>query len=133
MISWFTSGPWTHVDYVLSSGDLLGSRLYGGVLIRSPNYANFSSTQRVSIPVSTDSKVIMEKFLYLQIGKPYNIIGIIGFAAGRNWRQSNAWFCSEMIAAGMEQANIFPHLLSSPTNKVTPNNLLLAISAITDV
>lgn len=33
-----------------------------------------------------------------QIGKPYDWPGVLGIGFRRNWQESDAWFCSELVA-----------------------------------
>ena len=68
-------------------------------------------------------------FLTKQMGKPYDSTAIWGFAAGRNWRETDSWFCSELGAASIEAAKAVPALYS-PANKITPSALALTLSAL---
>ena len=72
-------------------------------------------------------------FLKTQIGKPYDHSAILGFALDRDWRQSDSWFCSELVAAALEKAGYFSFCLAAPANKITPADLLLALSATAEL
>ena len=39
-----------------------------------------------------------------QVGKPYDKLAIVAFAVNRDWRSPDAWFCDELVAAGLEHA-----------------------------
>ena len=67
-----------------------------------------------------------------QIGKPYDGEAILAFVAGRNWQDPEAWFCSELVAAGLEDSSIVLPL-AAPTAKITPADLILILSAIVPV
>ncbi len=129
LIQWFGHGWCTHVDCVLPGGNLLGARLSGGVAIRPPDYQRFSRVQRVMLPVPPEVYGQFRGFLADQIGKPYDWTSILGFMADRDWRDDDSWFCSELIAAGLEAAGYFNWPLAAVTSKVTPSDLLLALSA----
>lgn len=138
MIRWFSHGDYSHVDTVLPDGRLFGARsdrVGGqppGVFARDPSYVDGSKTFRVELPVGPQTESRYFDFLKRQEGKPYDSIGIVGFALGRNWRDNDSWFCSELVAAGLETAGYF-HALFVPSNKITPSDLLLALSVKTEV
>ena len=128
-IKWYEHGEWAHVDVIMPSGDLLGARMDGGVQARPFNYYKFTKTKRVDLYAEVAVTNSFQAWLQQQIGKPYDTDAIIGFAVERNWRDPCAWFCSELIAAGLEHAHWFPTLLYAPANKITPADLILALSA----
>ncbi len=123
LIRWFCHGPFSHVDFVMPSGNLLGARFRGGVLIRHPGYANFSKTLRMR--VRTRSAPDVYRWAQRQLDKPYDWRAILAFGAGRNWRDVNAWFCSELVAAAFDctPARLVGY---TPANRVTPNDLLIS-------
>jgi hypothetical protein len=130
LISWFGGGPaYSHVDAVLADGRLLGARQEGGVAIRAADYYGQTKTLRVEIPTTTPQTDRFWNFIDQQIGKPYDSKAIIGFVVGRDWRDPGSWFCSELIAAGLEEADLV-HKLACPANKVTPADLVLILSAM---
>lgn len=128
MIQWFSHGPWSHVDAVLDDGTLLGARADGGVAIRPSSYTGADKTCRADIPCTPEQEAAFYRFLALQIGKPYDMTGIIGFVADRNWRQDDSWFCRELVTAAEEQCGLFPYPLVSPANKITPTDAYLLSS-----
>jgi len=67
-------------------------------------------------------------FLYEQCGKKYDYWSLIAYAANRDWRADDSWFCSELIAAGLEVSGYFPYRLSNDVNKISPSDLLLLCS-----
>jgi hypothetical protein len=135
----FSHGAFSHVDAVLLNGDLLGARsdqlgsIPAGVQIRRPGYAEFSALRHVVVPTTPECEQAFYDFLQTQIGKPYDHSAILGFALDRDWRQSDSWFCSELIAAALEKAGYFSFCLAAPANKITPADLLLALSATANV
>jgi hypothetical protein len=135
----FSHGPFSHVDAVLPNGSLLGARsdqlgsVPAGVQIRRPGYVEFSALRHVVLPTTPDCDLAFYDFLRTQIGKPYDHSAILGFALDRDWRQPDSWFCSELIAAALEKARYFSFCLAAPANKITPADLLLALSATANV
>lgn len=132
-IAWFSQSNFSHVDAVLPSGRLLGARhdkvggKPSGVEIRPTGYAKFALAVQFVIPTTDEQANKFYHFLFDQIGKPYDSSAIWGFVTGRNWRAQDSWFCSELIAAALEHAGIFPPLYFA-ANKITPNALALVVS-----
>jgi hypothetical protein len=139
-IEWFTQGNVGHVDAVLPDGSLLGAQNMdglgdqpAGVQIRPADYGNMTNKIRVRLSATDGQADTFWSFLTAQIGKPYDISAIEAFVVGRDWHDADSWFCSELIAAALEHAGIFPAELASPANKITPAALLLVCSAFVPV
>lgn len=135
LIGWFSAGHLSHVDAVEGEGlwrnGLLGARTdhNTGVQIRPLNYARFTRRVLATIPASDIQYGLWRKFLWDQIGKPYDKLAIFGFLVNRNWRDEDAWFCSELQARALEVAGIVENFYLA-CNKITPVALALAVSAI---
>lgn len=134
--------PWSHVDIVLPSGQLLGARLFGpggrGVRIREPDYANFAHAMRVSIHSKNAAKfyALAEK----QVGKPYDWIGILGFMfpllvprlTPADWQNPEAWprfFCDHMVLVLLEAIGNWVRPLVMSPDHITPGGSWLVIAA----
>src|ERR1700751_4974409 len=113
-------------------GRLLGARLDGGVAIRPPNYEKFTRVERVVISVPYYKERAYWDFLKAQVGKPYDKLAIVAFAVNRNWRSPDAWFCDELVAAGLEQAEVV-RKLAPCVNRLDVRDLYLVVSAIAPV
>lgn len=119
----------------MDNGFLLGSRsdvvegIPAGVQIRPPWYAHFAERVMFEIPSTTLQEARWERFLEGEIGKPYDKTAIWGFVMGRDWREPDSWFCSELQARALEVAGAAPCLYLA-ANKITPVALALAISAL---
>lgn len=139
LIRQYDHGPWSHVDAVMPDGSLLGSRddevggKPAGVQIRPPNYLPFETIKKISISCADSTTGLFYAFLASQLGKPYDQTAIAGFVFQRDWREQDSWFCSELQAAAAEKSGLFPFKLATPTNKITPSGLYLALSVLTDV
>jgi hypothetical protein len=134
-IAWFSAGHFSHVDLVLPDGRLLGARsdvilnIPPGVQIRPPNYEEWKERVVLSLEVTELQLQSVIAFNMSQLGEPYDKTAIWGFVAGRDWREEDSWFCSELQAAAIESANIWPALYT-PRNKVTPAALATVLSAV---
>jgi hypothetical protein len=134
LIAWFSAGPFSHVDCVMPSGDLLGARSDdvgggSGVRTRPSDYEKWRKTVTLKLPVRPAQERRFYDFLNVQIGKPYDKTAILGFVAGRDWREQDSWFCSELQAAALESAGICPTLYA-PASKITPAALATVLSAL---
>lgn len=137
-IEWFSQGEVAHVDAVLQDGPqrnwLLGARHDAvggappGVQIRTPGYKTVNRLVRATLNVGDAMADRFYQLIHAEIGKPYDSQGILGFVMGRDWRDPKAWFCSELQGAMLEACGYFPEL-ATPSNKLTPAGLLLAVSA----
>lgn len=117
-IRWYTWSAWSHVDFVLPGGNLLGARMNGGVQVRPPGYARFTHTLQLEAPDAPDT--VYDRALE-QVGKPYDIGAIAGMGLRRDWRDPLKWFCSELTAWAFE-AESFPMLRTSDVYRVTPRD-----------
>jgi hypothetical protein len=142
LIRLYDHGAWSHVDVLMPDGTRLGARddvragVPAGVQIRPAGYAGFSRELAVPIAATHAQQAEFYDFLSAQLGKPYDETGLVSnFILGRDWREPDSWWCSELAGAALEPdgACIFPYRLGTPLNKLTPDGLFLACSAIANV
>ena len=134
----FEYGFWaTHVEARMPDGTLLGAHANGGVQARPHDYdkSEFTRELYVSIPATPAQTDAFHSFLRAQVGKPYDFLAIAGIALQRDWQSENAWFCSELIGAGLAQPDvrIFPPHLATEFSHVTPRDALLVVSSRLDL
>ena len=139
-IEWFGHGAeFSHVDTVWPDGRLFGARsdrvggAEPGVQFRRADYVQTDRVLRVDLPCSDDITGKYYRFLKAQEFKPYDMEGIAAFIAGRNWDDPDSWFCSELVAAGLEESGYFQNHLASSSNKITPPDLVLILSALVPI
>jgi uncharacterized protein YycO len=113
--------PQTHCEALGSEGGVIGSWYSGGVQIKPVGYdaGAFSHEMLINLEATAAQQAAFYGFLTSQLGKPYDALAIVAFAAGRDWQEPDSWFCSELIAAAMVEAGLFPPLLAATANKVT--------------
>ncbi len=97
--------------------------------IRPAFYEKWKERVVMQIETSAGQERQFYDFLMPQVGKPYDSTAIWGFVAGRDWRNDDAWYCSELGTAAIEVSNICP-VLYTPRNKVTPAALATVMSAL---
>ena len=125
-VGWYTRSVFTHVDVVLDDGRLLGARINGGVQIRPRDYQKILFVQRYRTTLSVAGEHDFHLALLEQIGKPYDWTAVLGLVMNRNWRQTDRWFCSELVAWAFEKAGT-PLLRVDNNDKVTPRDLTTSL------
>jgi hypothetical protein len=120
LIRWFTFSDWSHVDFVLPNGLLLGSRWPDGVAVRDRDPSERELYCRVDCPVSD----AVLAYAHEQLGKRYDSTGIVGIALRRPFASESRWFCSELVAASFAHAG--HPLVLGHYSRITPRDLLLS-------
>jgi hypothetical protein len=127
-IEWFGGGGWSHIDIMLDDGYYFGARsdeLAGcdaGVQVRPPWYLDEAKVETqwiIEIPCTAEEHRKWYEFLEKQEGKPYDSRAIWGFVFGRDWREDDSWFCSELATAVGEYSGILARL-QARVSKVNP-------------
>jgi hypothetical protein len=65
-------------------------------------------------------------------GFPFDIPCEASYNRLRDWRETDAWFCDELVAAGLEQAEVV-RKLAPMVNRLDVRDLYLVVSAIAPV
>lgn len=126
-IRYFTWSPYSHVDFILPDGTLLGARASRGVALYSPTEgASPSRVATFGVPAADDVADDILQLVHSQLGKPYDWGGVFGIASrSRRWQQTDAWFCSELVDWAFGNAGA-PLLRTTSSWRVTPRDLLLS-------
>jgi len=130
---------WSHVDLMTPEGMYLGSRsdvcggVPAGVQIRPVGYTPFDHEEIVSLPATPEQEAAFWIAARLEIGKPYDSFDLVAnFAGARDWRNADAWWCSEYGEHCCERSGIF-----GPTpggvQIVTPDSLYVRAAVVTPV
>jgi uncharacterized protein YycO len=120
-LRFFTWSQISHVDFVVPEG-LLGAREMG-VKIRPFGSIKVTRDIIAYVVCTEDQAEQVLGFARAQIGKPYNWLGLLGFAVRRDFPSKKRWFCSELVIAAFEMAGI--RLLNiKDVDRVTPEMLL---------
>jgi hypothetical protein len=122
----FQYGFWaTHVEALIDN-KLVGANLNGGVAVRAVGYdtGGFTKERYVNIEATEGQTAAFNDFTMEQVGKGYDLEAILELLLDRNWRDPNKWFCSELVAAAMEEAGKFTKLPGT-FNRVLPRDVYL--------
>lgn len=119
----------THVEAVVPGGCLVGAHIDGGVQARPPGYDRTSMTRELLVDLECPPEIAdaFHAFLNAQIGKSYDLGAVVAYGLGRDWRKADAWFCSELVAAGLEACGYLPKLAAADSH-ISPRDLLLVLS-----
>ena len=127
-------GFWgTHCEAVMPDGSYLGA-ISDGVKARNPKYDKGSLKHEIFLDVKATSyqAEIFHAFIESQIGKPYDLWAILAyFYPSRDWQSFDAWYCSELLAAGLAECGILPKEMAVKFSRVTPRDLMLLVSTRT--
>lgn len=129
LIRWFTWSEYSHAAWVCRDGSVFEA-WSGGVR----HAASLAEAHDAGTPVdlfvldlTDDQRRDAEAFLLAQVGMKYDWLGLCGFLTRRAMDEHDAWFCSELVTAGLNAAGVYP-LLRVPACKVPP--CLLALSPL---
>lgn len=130
----------SHVDFVMGNGDLLGASDQGpdspyvegdpcGVAVRRADYQEFGI--RRDMIIQTDKAQFILAAAINQLGKPFDKAALWRFLSegaigSRNWRDPTMWFCAEMPPYCFEQgAYWWPDELIWAKDRFTPTDLVM--------
>lgn len=138
LIAWWGQGygGWSHVDYVLEDGSLLGARddeIGGkppGVQVRPPGYAKWKRTLRLSLQTADYIAAGHKAFMLAQVGLPYDRGDIMGLILGRPIMSDGHWICSACQYAGLETVNLVRKGAPLIPQQISPNTLAAIFGAI---
>lgn len=142
-IGWFGGGYWSHVTTLLPGGthvlDARSDIVQGipeGVQIRPVDYLKDDECVWMGLPGTAAQVQKALDALHSQIGKPYDVQGIIDFADNErldpNWQNESAWFCDELAAWSWIRGgwwNVDARLKLYP-NRLTPGGAAFVIMAL---
>ncbi len=139
-----TQSPFSHVDIMLPGEGLLGVsgsdrslKDPGGVVIRPFDcwpYLHPPKVAKARCSQETARRAI--EWGRGQLGKPFDKRALYAFLrdraglpkVGREWRDPDMWFCSEFALRAAEVAGLFPYMLITPKDVVSPNTLLIHLN-----
>lgn len=112
--------PYSHVDFVLPSGELLSSSFDTGVAI-SKLRLDYKRSLLLEAPVERGWS-----YAETQIGKPYDWSAVLGLGLWfpRDFRNDNAWYCSEIVYESLVRSGL--QIVSPHVWGVSPRDLLLS-------
>jgi hypothetical protein len=104
LVCWWTRSEWAHVG-VSFDGMYYEADPFRGV-IGSPNVPEEAWCIKIWTVHDTASQ---ERWVFRQLGKPYDWLGVLGFVIGRSQagrKLHGHWFCSELAAVILRRFGI---------------------------
>jgi hypothetical protein len=140
-----THSEFSHIDLILPHEGLLGVSGPdntppvdpGGVRIRPFNAWPYKFQPKVARVQCADEVVRKTiEFAKSQIGKPFDNGALYHFLRdraglkpiGRNWRDPDKWFCSELQVRALEVGGLFSYPLIVLKDVVSPQDVLLLLN-----
>ncbi len=128
LIRWFNWSDYSHAAW-LDDDDWTLYEAWIGTGVRALRSLHEGHTPGTRVDVFNDQlsdaqRSTVRAFLTQEMGKPYDLPGVLRFATRRpeSRRSQQRWFCSELVAAAFEQADA-PLLKRIPSYKVHPGLL----------
>lgn len=118
----------SHTSLVIGE-DVYEARLLSGV--NKIPYSEFvnrvNKVKEYEIPVSSSQLLRIKEFSERQLGKPYDILGIVSFPfVNRNWQEDTKWFCSEYTVSSLMVSGVLE--VEQEADGIDPRDLLLIVS-----
>lgn len=102
LIRAFEGGECDHVGVQLGPDLVIDAALLQGGVATHPMAEFMRGRQLVhAIDVDVLDEAATRRFLADQLGKPYDVTGILGFLGWRDWSSPRSWYCSELAAAAL--------------------------------
>lgn len=105
LIKKWTWASISHCEFDFGHG-YLGAVFPVGVAERPYDYTKPEEEWFGDVSCSDKDAKTVEAFARAQIGKPYSLLGILGFIIKHDFNKQGSWFCSELVYASFEAAGI---------------------------
>ncbi len=115
-----TWSRWSHAAII--DGDEIIEAVWPRVRVSPLADALVSHPRWVIIDIPVADEALAIAAARSQVGKPYDLWGVLGLGIKRNWQEDDAWWCSELIpwAAKQGGTDLFrPDAL----RRITPEHL----------
>ncbi|HUQ94200.1 MAG TPA: YiiX/YebB-like N1pC/P60 family cysteine hydrolase [Bryobacteraceae bacterium] len=121
LIQWQTRGRFSHAAIMMRDGSIVEA--WQGKGVRVQFLTDYSNVERFVIPSMTDAqwdKAIA--YAMSQVGKKYDYWAIIRFISRTAMPENDHWFCSELVIAALNHADVFP-FVRMPASEISPGLL----------
>jgi len=129
LIRWQTQGTVSHVESILPDGSIIGAYLDG--VKQVPGNTDFGYTSQTFVDVLAPQESVDKWVAYLKsrCGRKYDFLAILGFVLHMNIRTPGAFICSMDATLALRASGTFKRPLSEQAHRVSPRDLLFALSA----
>lgn len=120
-ISWFTWGPYSHVELVFSDGVFFSSSPRDDGVRFKKIEPKEDHWRFYPVDVTSQQEQIVRDWCNTKVGLPYDWMGIHAFFIPWVIRQrKEEWFCSEICITALQLVDLFPGVRP---HKTTPNRM----------
>ena len=120
LIRWRDWSDYSHVDFIMPDGRLLGA-LSDGVKLREVDSDKYLILE---VEVTEEQYDKIHLTAIKQLNKSYDFLGVFGFAFNRYWQETDKWFCFELVAYCFKEAGV--NLLRYNNLSRISSNLMLS-------
>jgi len=119
IISTITFSPWSHVEFCFGDTVIGSSGHYGGVAEHSLDWLIANTIHHEICNIDVPYPDLLEEFVRAQLGMRYDYSALYALPfIDRDWSTPGQWFCSELIAAGVQAGGV--KMFRVPKHRVTP-------------
>lgn len=121
-----TWSSWSHCALVLADGSSAIEAVWPeGVRYTTVEKIRARATQFERVRVAVPSPAACWLFASRQVGRPYDVMGVVGLGLRREWQDESSWWCSEHVAASISEGGRV--LFSRHAHRVTPEHLWMVL------
>lgn len=122
----FLWSAWSHCA-IIDGDKVIEAAAFGGVRVRPLGelLGEASGFAILSVPAANPATVIAAA--RSQVGKPYDLAGVLGIGLRRRWQDADSWFCSELVAWAFAAGGT--PLFRVEAWRITPRDLFIPITA----
>lgn len=122
LIKLSTWGRWSHTAIILEDGVSVVEAVWPNVRMSTLDEVKAAHKQWAVVDIPCTDTVAANKAAISQIGKPYDLWGVLGLWLHREWNDVSEWWCSELVAWAAQQGGtqIFRE---STLHRITPQHL----------
>ena len=138
LIRWYGAEEFSHVGVIRNGTREFGAR-YGkdgadapGVQYRPLDYAKFTRTKLISVPVTEFEWTLFWKEADKLVGKPYSSRLIFGFAVEHDFDTATGFICSTLLGYLLKYLNLLPRELHKRIHLLTPEDIYLLVLGLRD-
>lgn len=98
LIRWVTWSSWSHVAII--DGDEVIEAVWPRVRVAPLADVLNSHTNYTVVNIPCPDEEAAISWALSQVGKPYDLFGMLGLGFNRDWQDDSKWWCSEFVTGG---------------------------------
>lgn len=102
VIRFLTWSSWAHNAIETPDGTVIEARWPEGVVETPVSVFRKIASKRATVDIDCPDPAAAIAWARSQIGKPYDVWGVVGLGFRRRWQDDDAWWCSELVETALE-------------------------------